>query len=129
MGIERRPVRGLFNGGLLLLVRAVIGGRGGQPTVTHRSVTGEPYVAMTNGGIKLEGEPFPVFAGSRAAAVKGYIRACQHYAHTQRGYGYAVLYWREHPSIHKHDDGTWTVFSRLLVSEKLVLAEAKRAAA
>lgn len=138
MATEKQLVRERFNDALRRQVESVIGLPIGEPTVGYWSVTGEPYVTMTNGGIKLEGEMYPAFAWSRATALRAYLAWCEDYAADQQRAGAMPapvvpparsLYWRCYPTILEYDDGTWTVYSRLLISDKPINAAAVKALA
>jgi len=70
------------------------------------------FVALTNGGVKLEGEPYPWADSDAHEAIEGYIFQLTRYLG-----GCRHLRWRHRPVIEcspNHRD-TWTVYSRLAV--------------
>jgi len=73
------------------------------------------YIALTNGGIKVEGEEFPAFSPTADEAIGGYIWRLNWYLG-----GCKHLVWRQLPELHvmpsqsNHPD-RWAVYSRLAV--------------
>lgn len=107
---------GFMTADQMLLRRAeeIIGLPVGTPTQTNLSVTGEPYVILTSGGIKAEGGPYPTRPNTRGEAVMQYLASVKVFAAGQTG----KLYWRVPPSLHYDDSwGCWQAYSRLLISD------------
>ncbi len=78
------------------------------------AATGEPYVIITNCGLKQEGASCPAHV-SEEFAVNGWFHSVNHYAMPKFGF---PLYWRVPPQIERDDKGGWRVYSRLLISDK-----------
>lgn len=97
------------------------------------SQTGEPYVALVPGGIKPEGETFPIRCSTAELAIKYWLASFKEYADGKPG----KLYWRERPEIgswaYQHFVGRvdiplsvecyYVVYSRLLISDEPWLAK------
>jgi hypothetical protein len=102
----------------------------------YQAPTGEPYVTVVSGGVKLEGECFPCLCSTPELAVKLWLEAMGEYAAPDKG---KTLYWRAPPEIDEiymmpvggdgsssHDPDTrraltrkaYVVYSRVLVSGK-----------
>jgi hypothetical protein len=64
--------------------------RGG---VSARAPNGEPYICVTGGGIKPEGEPFPVKFAFEELAAKWWLNAANEIADGKLN----TLYWRHEP--------------------------------
>lgn len=77
-----------------------------------RAPTGDEYVAVTNGGIKVPGEPFPASHSSMEEAISAWLIEANAYAD---GKG-ATLFWRERPEIDLHSKKRWVVYSRLAIA-------------
>lgn len=108
----------------------------GASTEGRLSVTGEPYLIMCPTGEWGEGASCPSWHPTEDAAWSTYLDTIRAYAKSVPG---GVLYWRTPPEITKRkllektpwlSDGEWhevtlyTVYSRLLVSNKRVLEAA-----
>jgi hypothetical protein len=95
--------------------------------------TGEPYVIITSGGQKEEGEAFPAVCRDEETAVRLWLEAVHAYAKPLLAYhlrdGKPRLYWRTYPEMKRfhmtiaderqthREAGVWyTVYSRLLIS-------------
>ena len=74
-----------------------------------------PYVTITCGGVKLEGEPssYPGSSGPEKA-IGEWLRHAKAYAKSQGG---KFLYWRTVPEIAGDCAGITRVYSRLYVSD------------
>lgn len=103
------------------------------------SPTGEEYVEVCIGGVKLEGERAPAVATTAQWAVKLWFSAVQEYARSRAG---TDLYWRIYPEISKFaylsyfksnsrsmrdlpfwvEPSYWHVYSRLLVTNQALLS-------
>ena len=115
----------------------------GEPTAQRSAVTGEPYISITHGGIKEEGERCGVWCEYEEDAEKLLLNAIREYARTTvDGEGY-VLYWREEPNTSKWTEmpcyvaeidwnehnhvlkpvSVYGGFARLLISNKPALSE------
>jgi len=81
--------------------------------VTHSAPNGECYVTLTSGGIKDEGQPFPVWFKKSAAAVSAWWKSFECYAQTKNG---DKVYWRWRPELIRTEQG-FNVYSRLLVAD------------
>lgn len=70
------------------------------------------YVALTNGGIKPEGEAFPAVEPSSEMAIFGYVTQLDKYIG-----GCKNVRWRHRPeiSLDTEHPGKWVVYSRLVV--------------
>jgi hypothetical protein len=82
--------------------------------------TGEPYLTVTSGGVKPEGEPayyYPEKKQAIATWFECFKAFCQ-----LSGSGYN-LYWRRKPFL-AEIDGKFSVFSRFLISDKPVIQDA-----
>ena len=110
---------------LLKAAELAIGLKVGKTTVTVISVTGEPYITLTNGGIKPEGAPFTVYASFKELAVEQYLASCETYRFNQqkKADGLCVLYWRRHPELLHQESRTYVVTSRMLISDKMPLVD------
>ena len=90
------------------------------PTIGDRAFapTGEGYITMLSGE-----QAWP----TASAAVIEWMRSIDAYGKTKpKG---AVLYWRIPPEIERdHRAMTWRVYSRLLISDKPVIAKTSTAA-
>lgn len=109
---------------------------GGTPS--YKCQTGEEYVAVVSGGIKPEGDRFPVYCSTPEQAVLLWMLAFVGYSATRPQKG--KLYWREKPTVEgevlvsgnvpgnwpKDKDGFpmglahkfYTVYSRLVISDR-----------
>ncbi|MDO8534871.1 MAG: hypothetical protein Q7S17_09050 [Xanthobacteraceae bacterium] len=89
-----------------------------------RSQTGEPYVTLMHSGVKAEGEPVPEPESWPAPglATGEWIDALDRYVASRKLAGPATLYWRTKPILEREHGGKgWTVYSRLLVSDKPII--------
>ncbi len=90
------------------------------------SVTDEPYITLTNGGIKEEGEGVVSFAGTPEEAWDGLRAVFTAYEGSLTSVPSTnpyVLYWRTHPTIEKVHDRNVLMYqarTRLLISNKPV---------
>ena len=90
----------------------------GKPTERAYAVTGEPYVTLTDCGIHFEGQAVAVEIGTEANAWERYEAMFRRYLGLRKG----VLYWRARPICENrpssdHRPGTFSIYSRLLISE------------
>jgi len=92
----------------------------GESTKTCKSVTGEPYITMTCGGVKLEGEPPLVWAKTIEAAKDLFINAFDEYA--RRRPAGSVLYWRKKPEFHVKRYAGFYMHSELCVDEYFAIS-------
>lgn len=86
----------------------------GIPTI--RCETGDPYVCICSGGLKLEGERivrFPTFT----EATDSWLNALEEYKRGKTG----ILYWRTRPEHDQNAEG-WAIYSRLVISDKPEIA-------
>jgi hypothetical protein len=81
------------------------------------SQTWEEYVTITSGGRKTEAAAIAVFA-SQDEAVDRWLEAVRVYAKGKNG----TLYWRALPTLEKDERGWFSVYSRLLISDRPVTA-------
>ena len=79
------------------LFRQVI--RGGT---TSRAPNGAPYVAICGGGVKEEGDPFPVKFASEELAAEWWLCAALDFTRTK----FHTLFWRQEPVIDFEDADT-----------------------
>jgi hypothetical protein len=97
-----------------------------------RAETGEFYLTVVSGGIKPEGVPHPITCSTPELAIKYWLEAFKEYASDKSG----KLYWRERPEVNGWEylrgfrgqealivERHWVVYSRLLISDKPVLAK------
>lgn len=102
------------------------------------SATGEPYIVITTGGPKVEGQSPGAFATDSARAINMWRQEIERYAAARAG----ILYWRIRPIIESEtyvpkDDPdvvgfeleVWQVYSRLLISAAPVIQPASKRAA
>ena len=110
-------------------VERLLGFPVGEPTAHRLSVTGEPYVTMTSGGVKAEGDHVAAVAFTPEKAWQMFLSEIFRYKQPLGDY---VLYWRRPPDLDSwvmgepFDRVEVTVYSysaRLLISDKPVLAE------
>lgn len=91
----------------------------GRPTTVYKAVTGEPYVTLTDAGIRAEGELLLGGQPAQAQASDAW-KASFDSLYPVGG----VLYWRHKPTLEQDpSDKSWHVYSRLLVSSKSTLLE------
>lgn len=70
------------------------------------------YVSLTNGGVKVEGEPYPWADDTAVDAINSYVAIFRRYLG-----GCKHVVWRHRPQLEcstKRTD-TWTVYSRLAI--------------
>lgn len=95
----------------------------GEPTNIYRSVTGEPYIVLTSGGIKMEGAPFGRFYETEQDAIEAFKAQFSFYCSYKNCYlnnkDKFKLYWRWKPEL-KENNG-FMVMARLLISDKSAL--------
>lgn len=95
------------------------------------SQTGEKYVVIVSGGLKAEGVRCPILCSTEELAIKFWLDAFNEYTTDKAG----TIYWRVRPELGSWkirqadiegipDDLVYVVYSRLLISDKPVLAEA-----
>jgi|SRR5208337_3724424 len=99
-----------------LLLKAGISQEVGPPKSID--ALGNPYVTLVIGGVKPEGEKFPLFATSKQAAKDYYIRYLLEFLQ-----GNTHIIWRVEPEIEEYpipinrargEEGSlWAVYSRL----------------
>ena len=77
-----------------------------------RAPTGDEYVAVTNGGIKAPGEPFPASHSFMKEVISAWLIEANAYAD---GKG-TTLFWRERPEVHLLGEKRWVAYSRLVVA-------------
>lgn len=80
--------------------------------------SGTRYVTLVAGGIKTEGDNFPLFATSKASVYQLYFESLAKYLNGRR-----IIIWREHPTLFVSDfkapaihDGSlqlYQIYSRL----------------
>lgn len=87
----------------------------GRPQRTAEN--GEPYVTLSSGGFKPEGQPFPERCASPEEAIESYLTHFDMYVWNaiESAEG-STLIWRKRPNLEKHQ-GKYSVYSRLLASE------------
>lgn len=85
------------------------------------SQTGEPYIILVSGGIKQDGDRFPVLCATVDIAVFLWLVAATYYCEGKLG----TLYWRVRPELNSvlvtlngRIEERHVIYSRLLVSEK-----------
>lgn len=98
---------------LKMVIQEIVGLPVGAPTVRALSVTGESYVTLVVGGVKTEGDKFPALINTKSEAITAYLNSVRIYARGRKG----VLYWRHSPELHE-ENGKFTIYSRLLISER-----------
>ena len=85
------------------------------------SPTYEEYTTICSGGRKIEGKPTQLYRSENEAVDKWLATFKAHYWLRS-----GTLYWRAGPEMHESPDkrrkAKWTVFSRVLITEKPVLA-------
>jgi hypothetical protein len=67
------------------------------------------YVALTNSGIKIEGEMYPSQDPDSISAINGYVMMLDKFLGGCRN-----VRWRHRPEIECHEPGKWTIYSRLV---------------
>ena len=108
----------------------------GPSTDWYRAVTGEQYVTMTTGGVKIEGEEIRVYTTTPHTAWMLYLRDLLDHAKAkhQGNKGGWTLYWRTRPELNADtfmapdmsatverrwiETKLYYVWSRLLVSNR-----------
>lgn len=70
----------------------------GEPTEGYRSVTGEPYVTLTSGGIKEEGGAFKVWTADLLKAAELFLYEFERYAKDKSSLTH-TMYWRRKPTV------------------------------
>ncbi len=122
----------------------------GSVELNSTAPTGEPYITITQGGEKPEGESSPFICTSPEAAISRW--SLEVMGHIQRAPKGARLYWRSKPDCiefsilrdvrgladarrrgfkvkaQDFDQSFYSIWSRLLISDKPILAERKKAA-
>lgn len=95
----------------------------------HCASTGDPYVVLSCGGVKQQGEPHGVFTTHVADAIEIFKAEFDKFSADQRG----TLYWRRKPEVvasHYPDrfvggyNSYYCVNARFVISDKPVLSPA-----
>lgn len=89
-----------------------------QQGTSRLAPTGEPFVTVDTGGIRAEGERLHA-AATPADAIGGWITNARKLIPTG-DIASCTLYWRDRPSLGQLSYGGWTVYARLLISNKPV---------
>lgn len=104
----------------------------GEPTDHHYAVTGEPYVTLTSGGVKLEGKNLEAVAFNAEKAWQMFLRELTAYSIRVRLLPSDTLYWRRPPDLDswemyepfdKTDVTVYFYSARLLISAKPVVEQ------
>ena len=82
------------------------------------SQTGEEYTKIVNGAVVSEGSLCPT-SSSPEDAIQAWLTGIVKWAEDKPG----TIYWRSRPELESIGDGRWKVYSRLLISDKLVAAK------
>jgi hypothetical protein len=85
---------------------------------TSRCETGDRYDCLCSAGIKPEGQMTALF-NTAAAAVVEYDKSLAEYKKGKTG----TLYWRTRPSLDNDGPNRWTIYSRLVISDKPEIAD------
>jgi hypothetical protein len=93
----------------------------------HQCPTGDPYITLTIGGVKVQGDKHKLWATDIGAAEEFFKRQFDQYAAGKNG----VLYWRRHPEVSMQSyqnhftggmESYMTITARMVISDQPVLA-------
>jgi len=106
-----------------------------EPTDCSLSVTGEPYITLCCGGVKLEGERMGVYCTDEQKAIDLFYREWRRYWYyiTPQGDQNYKLYWRQMPMMREHKvyektliydaDDIYDVLTLYIVTARLLISD------